>query len=280
MINSEKWLSHFNKDKNELVLDHLNIADQDISEICEFVNQFDVHFLSLKDNDIGDAGAELLAACNKLISLDLTDNCIKDEGAIALAANTTLTSLILEDNLIKNRGAIALAANTSLTSLNLEDNIIGHKGAIAFAGNSKLTSLNLSFNFTSDGEYIKNETAKAFFNNHTLTFLNLPSYDIDDQILQDLQKILNQNAECAKRKSLQLFANTTRLFAQVARQVEPPLSRDVAIDILLAVNYPSPYPNKDETRQMAYRFFASPMIESIIEPAQTSGSCLNTKMPS
>ncbi|MBX9702595.1 MAG: leucine-rich repeat domain-containing protein [Silvanigrellaceae bacterium] len=100
----------------------------------------------------------LLSKFSKLTHLDLSINQIGDAGAQALAAaianRTNLTHLDLYQNQIGDAGAQALAdalANhTNLTRLDLSKNQIGDAGAQALAdalaNHTKLTHLNLNFN--------------------------------------------------------------------------------------------------------------------------------------
>jgi hypothetical protein len=109
-----------------------------------------VQSLSIKDVEIGDAGATTLANSlhlTGLTALDLTSNRIGDTGAAALAASSNfqgLTTLKLSKNAIGNAGATALANSphlTSLKALDLGDNRIGADGAAALANSPHLTSL-------------------------------------------------------------------------------------------------------------------------------------------
>ena len=102
--------------------------------------------LDIKGNDIGDEGAEWIAAALEananLTTLDLGYNYIGPRGvraiADALRNNTALRTLSLYyDNEYGAEGAVALAemlkVNEGLHTLNLRGNAIGVEGARAFA---------------------------------------------------------------------------------------------------------------------------------------------------
>lgn len=82
-----------------------------------FRNTLNLHWLSLENNQIGDAGVQLITPLLKnmrvINSLDLRDNQISDEGIIVLTntlQNTqSLKELKLKGNQISNSGALALA---------------------------------------------------------------------------------------------------------------------------------------------------------------------------
>ncbi len=112
--------------------------------------------LHLTDNQIGPAGARLLAESahlDRLITLRLGNNGIADEGAAALADSPhleRLTTLNLAGNGIGPAGARALAASpylAGLTGLDLSGNAIGAAGVQALTGSvylTRLTTLRLS----------------------------------------------------------------------------------------------------------------------------------------
>ncbi|MBS0352003.1 MAG: hypothetical protein JSR33_12650 [Proteobacteria bacterium] len=117
----------------------------------------DAGFISLRDENIGEKGAEAFATALKenrtLFNVDFSGNNIGDSGATAFAGvlseNTPLRKLILHKNGITDIGTIAiataLAQNTNLTKLNLDSNIIGITGArvLADALETNLTLLEL-----------------------------------------------------------------------------------------------------------------------------------------
>ena len=115
--------------------------------------------LTLSSNDIGPAGAQVLAESPHLAhltSLTLRSNGIRRAGAQALARSphlSHLTSLDLGNNGIGPSGAQALASSphlAHLTSLDLRINRIGDAGAQALAQSphlAHLTSLNLLSNY-------------------------------------------------------------------------------------------------------------------------------------
>jgi len=93
-------------------LDCKMIRDGHVEALCEAVNKYDVKQLHLYGNQLGDAGAEAIAAM--------------------LRTNSSLTLLFLQGNNIGDAGAEAIAAmlrtNRSLTTLYLHDNKIGDAG--------------------------------------------------------------------------------------------------------------------------------------------------------
>jgi len=106
--------------------------------------------LHLTDNQIGPAGARLLAESehlDRLTTLRLGNNGIADEGAVALAESPyleQLTTLNLAGNGIGPAGARALAASpylAGLTCLDLSGNPVGAAGVQALADSAYLTQL-------------------------------------------------------------------------------------------------------------------------------------------
>ncbi|MBT5664514.1 MAG: hypothetical protein HOJ06_04175, partial [Rhodospirillaceae bacterium] len=125
-------------------------------------------------NEIGDSGAEALAALTGLTSLHLWNNQIGNSGAEALARLTGLTSLHLGNNQIGESGVEALAALTGLTSLNLNSNNIGESDVEALAALTGLTSLHLNDNEIGDSG------AEALATLTGLTSLHLNDNEIGD----------------------------------------------------------------------------------------------------
>lgn len=133
----------------------------------------DLMVLDLSCNDIGNAGAAILATYPFLNSLTLCNSQITNQGAIALLKNTRLTLLDLSVNTDINNGiATAVRDNTSLVALYLCDTAIDSKGAKVIALNTTLKTLDLSENMLED------EGAKALSQNSTMTDLNLSHCDI------------------------------------------------------------------------------------------------------
>lgn len=122
--------------------------------------------LDLRDNNLGDQGAIVLAeACKEnltLRELDLSANSISDPGAkelgFALVVNISLTALGLAGNALGDEGAAALASglekNGSLLALDLRRNAIGEVGVgrllVAVRKNSRLKELPLEGNEVED----------------------------------------------------------------------------------------------------------------------------------
>jgi serine/threonine protein kinase len=107
-------------------------------------------FLDLMNRQIGDAGAQALAAWPALAKrsrLHLEGNQISDAGIKALAASPCLanvTHLFLFNNCIGDEGARALAESpylANLSELNLGHNRIGDAGVIALANAPTLANL-------------------------------------------------------------------------------------------------------------------------------------------
>jgi uncharacterized protein (TIGR02996 family) len=144
--------------------------------------------LDLKDNGIGDAGAEALAQSPHLTNLrvlNLGYNWIGDAGARALAQSphlTNLRELNLSSSWIREAGAEALAQSPHLTNLrvlNLSYNGIGDAGAEALAQSPHLTNLrvlNLEFNEIGDAGAV----ALAYPHLTNLRELNLSANGIGD----------------------------------------------------------------------------------------------------
>jgi hypothetical protein len=106
--------------------------------------------LNVHDNNIGEAGARVLAAIPTITVLDASLNNIHAEGANALAANTTITSLDLSFNHLGDAGAHTLAASTSIRRLDLSANDIGDEGAQALAASGTIRQLRVAHNDVSD----------------------------------------------------------------------------------------------------------------------------------
>jgi internalin A len=131
-------------------LGHLGLAD--VPE--ELFNVPDLTSLSLDGNNIGDAGARVIAErLTGLTSLSLDNNNISDAGVRVIAERLTgLTSLSLDSNNISDAGARVIAERlTGLTSLSLDQDNISDVGAQAIAERlTGLTSLSLDNNNIGD----------------------------------------------------------------------------------------------------------------------------------
>ena len=132
-------MKHLHK-RNILTLTALLLATTPTYAVSE--TTLDMSNKSLTHKDI----PGLLKGNPKITMLSLKRNNIGDAGAKDLAANTTLTSLNLAYNDIGDVGAKALAANTTLKTLNLSDNKIGDVGAKDLAANETITHLDLNYN--------------------------------------------------------------------------------------------------------------------------------------
>ncbi|KAF9541189.1 hypothetical protein EC957_003322 [Mortierella hygrophila] len=141
--------------------------------------------LDLRDNSIGDNGAQVLSEALKtnltLATLDLEETSIESNGAQALSealkVNSTLTTLDLRRNSIRDTGAQALSealkVNSTLTTLDLGRTMIGSAGAKALADalmmNSTLTTLSLGGNsIRSSGTQALSEALRT---NSTVTII-------------------------------------------------------------------------------------------------------------
>ncbi|KAG9061306.1 hypothetical protein KI688_007284 [Linnemannia hyalina] len=164
--------------------------------------------LNLRDNSIGDNGAQALSAALKINStltiLDLGHNSIGDNGAQALSealnTNSTLTTLNLYINSITDNGAKALSealkTNSTLTTLNLGHNSIRENGVKALAEalktNSTLTTLNLYTNWI--GVNGVQALSEALEINSTLTTLDLAYSGIGENGVKALAEALKTNS--------------------------------------------------------------------------------------
>ena len=122
------------------------IDAKQVKAIARILPYTSLRSLDVSGNNIGDEGAEALAANKTLSSLNVSSNFIFARGAKALAANKTLSSLNVSQNCIGPGGAKALAANTNLNSLDVSCNVIGDEGAMALTANKTLSVLNIGNN--------------------------------------------------------------------------------------------------------------------------------------
>ena len=127
-------------------LDSNQIGHAGAEQLANAIEKKHIECFCLKDNPIGDIGANHIAdtlknPLSQLDSLHLNICNIGDAGAIALARsleiNKTLKTLDLRDNDIGDHGTIALAEalreNQSLENIFLDGNHISDHGAIALA---------------------------------------------------------------------------------------------------------------------------------------------------
>jgi len=157
-----------------LLLSKNQIGDDGASEIGHQLPD-SLKILDMRDNDVADVGAEMVAAAlvkSRLERLMLANNKIGSPGATALSQvvvqSSSLIELDLNGNGIGDDGAAALAKSlvvpsadgqeapterktASLTTLRLKDNKIGDAGAGAFVEhldrNRKLVTLDLAGNY-------------------------------------------------------------------------------------------------------------------------------------
>mmetsp|Transcript_48181 Transcript_48181/g.65613 ORF Transcript_48181/g.65613 Transcript_48181/m.65613 type:complete len:761 (-) Transcript_48181:297-2579(-) len=157
---------------------------------------FECTELDLGSTDLGDDGAELVAAAlhgnRRVVLLDLMSNGIGDRGAAALARTLVADDNVLEvldlyANRIGDEGSAALARalrnNTSLSVLDLWDNKVGDRGASALGDllkeNGHLRELHLCWNEIGDAGAMA--LGEALENNSALTRLNLWDNMIGDE---------------------------------------------------------------------------------------------------
>lgn len=133
--------------ENQLLLSNKQLNDEDVTVIFEFLETHpEITTLDVCNNNIGNAGAKLIAKNVSLKIIVAWGNNIGDEGAIALANNLTLIALDLGENGISDKGAETLGHNTTLTALILEGNNISKIGAVIFTKFSNLTTLDIEDN--------------------------------------------------------------------------------------------------------------------------------------
>jgi len=185
-----RFSQYYDSAKNELNLQDLNLSAADVPDICLFLKDHpNINNLNLKNNNIGDAGAILLARITTLKALNLRANNIGADGAKALADNSSLKWLNLRWNHIGDEGAIALSASASLEWLNLRWNHIGDGGGIALAANSSLRWLNLCEN------YLGINSAHAFARNTALIALDLSNNNMKQAEMAIVNKLATTSAD-------------------------------------------------------------------------------------
>eukprot|EP00899_Mesostigma_viride_P009369 jgi/Mesvir1/18433/Mv14298-RA.4 len=174
--------------------------------------------LDLGDNDLGDAGIEVLASAigkdAPLISVHLNGNAISKHGVAALADafshNATLQKLDLRGNaLLGDKGAQALASglalNTTLEQLDLSNCSISNAGALhitcALQSNhsSALTSIQLSYNRLGDAA-ARSLSKLVAAEDCPLRFLRLIGCEIGDVGAVALAHALTINLRCQLRE--------------------------------------------------------------------------------
>jgi len=259
-----------------------NIYEEDILNICRYINENGITELHIQSNALGNSAAIALSK-TKLCYLDISFNNIGPEGAKAFAKCPTLTTLIIGDNELYDLGAMILAVNPYIKTLDVRFNKIGNEGAGQLAQNKILLSLNLSSN------HIKNDGVMPFSYNHTLLSLNLDYNLIQDKgagklrynktltslsmqgnlispyLIDNLNCVIAKNKECARRRALVTFANMLRLVSHVTTHACDDLPRDMLVDIAVkTTSDDSPFSEEAVRRKMAYRFFENPTVASII----------------
>ncbi|MGE0041936.1 MAG: protein kinase [Vicinamibacterales bacterium] len=131
-----------------LDLSGLGIGDEEIEAVVSQPALSTITRLSLARNQLGPAGAAVVAAATSLrglVSLDLSDNRIGSVGTAAIAASEALARVVVLDvagNGLGARGAEALAAaRMTLRELDASDNDLGPDGAAALAGSAAMAGL-------------------------------------------------------------------------------------------------------------------------------------------
>lgn len=119
-------------------------------------------------------------------TLILVDQGIDDDIAVALSDLQNIEILTLEANRITDIGVKALAKMPKLVDVGLGGNYITNEGAKDLAS-LKITSLDL---YAND---LTNEVRNVFLNNHTLTYLRLVQNKIDEHVLQEIEKHIENN---------------------------------------------------------------------------------------
>jgi PAS domain S-box-containing protein len=195
-----KWLKNNDSSLISIDLSCQALKLDDIQTLIENLKRKNkLTTLNLKNNQIDDEGAILLANCPIFLNLILSGTRIGNTSAFSLAKHSTLTSLDLSQNKIDDGGLEAFANNTKIETLNLAGNRITCLGAIVLSKNKTLRSLNLMENFIADagvGCLAKNKTlttlnlavnqitnvgVTALANNSTLTSLVLHHNKIDKE---------------------------------------------------------------------------------------------------
>jgi hypothetical protein len=170
--------------------------------------------LDLKNNSIGNAGAEALSRSRTLKILNVKCNVIGEEGAIALARNTTLEYLNISNCDIGDEGAIALARNTTLEYLNVANCDIGDEGAIALANNKTLKQLRII-------DYIGHDTFVAFAQNTTLQSLKIGA----DDITEESKKAIYRNTTLTELRLYDIYgrsrqvSNRNKIFKTITTKI-------------------------------------------------------------
>lgn len=112
----------------------------------EYLAKLPLESLNVKGAQIGDHGAQLLAANLSLESLDMSGNRIDARGAEHLATSQSIETLRLCCCGVTDPGIQALAQNNRLTSLDVSGNYIGDGALTTLAAKLSLTSLDVSCN--------------------------------------------------------------------------------------------------------------------------------------
>ena len=161
--------------ESEINLMKKNLSDGDLKTLLPLMQgNPSLTKLDLFKNNIGSAGAKILASLTILTNLNLEENKIGDEGAGAFEFNTTLKTLNLFKNGITDLGVIPLARNTTLQDLGLYSNEITDFGAFAFAANRSLRRLDLRRNQIGD------KGTQAIASNQTLEVIFLGRNPVTD----------------------------------------------------------------------------------------------------
>ncbi|CBJ51373.1 leucine-rich-repeat type III effector protein (GALA7) [Ralstonia solanacearum PSI07] len=133
----------------------------------EYLAKLPLESLNVKGAQIGDRGAQLLAANLSLKKLNVADGGISEVGARKLAAHPSLESLDMSGNRIDARGAEHLATSQSIETLRLCCCGVTDPGIQALASNRRLKSLDVS------GNNINEDALRALAANPSLTSLDV-----------------------------------------------------------------------------------------------------------
>lgn len=133
----------------------------------EYLATLPLESLNVKGAQIGDHGAQLLAANLSLKKLNVADGGISEVGAKTLAAHPSLESLDMSGNRIDARGAAHLATSQSIQTLRLCCCGVTDSGIQALARNNRLASLDVS------GNHIGDDALRALATSSSLTSLDV-----------------------------------------------------------------------------------------------------------
>ncbi|HAU2018002.1 TPA: GALA protein, partial [Legionella pneumophila] len=115
MLTLSELEKSYDKNHNQLTLSFLNLTDNDIPLLCEFLQHHPaITSLDLSHNDITASGVKLFVNKTSISSLNISHNNIGPEGAKSLSEDSHITTLDVSFNSIGDDGIKALAANAKL----------------------------------------------------------------------------------------------------------------------------------------------------------------------